>query len=93
MGEKQPSLLEYKIVAGRTRVEKAVDSRAIKTTVKALKDRGSIRIFKAPKLDTGNLVATHRPPFKGNPIDVSKVLLGIYGNLHNDTGDPRTKDV
>ena len=53
-GEEQPTLLGRKIAAGRTRAGEAVNSRAIKTTVQALKDKGSVRGLKAPELDPGN---------------------------------------
>ena len=91
-GKEKQTLLDCKIAAGRTRAGGAVDSRAIKTTVQALKDKGSVRGFKAPELDPGNWVATHRPPIKGNLSDGSKVRIGIHGNLHNNTEDSRTKE-
>ena len=66
-GEKQPTLLECKIVAGRTRVEEAVDSRAIKTTVQALKDKGSIRGFEAPEQDPEKSGRHAQAPNQGKP--------------------------
>ena len=92
LGEKQPALLEGKIVAGRVRVEDAVDSRAIKTTVQALKDKGSVCSIKTPEQDPGNQAATHRPPIKGNLIDGGNARISIHDNLHNNTEGSRTKD-
>ena len=65
VGKKQPTILKYEIIAVRTSAEKAVDIRTAKTVAKAPKDRGNIHIFRAPELDTGNLIATHGPLLKG----------------------------
>ena len=92
-GEGLPTLIEHKIIAGRTKVGRTVGSRVTKMTFKAIKERGSTRIIEAPELETGNLVTTHRPPLKGYIINGSKVLLGIYGNPHNGTEDSRAKYV
>ena len=90
--EEQPTLLDRKTAAGRTRAGEAIDSRTTKKTVQAPKDKKSGRGREASKLDTGNRDATYGPPSQENLIDDSKAKVSIQGKLHDETGDSGIKD-
>ena len=91
-GEKQPALPEGKIFTGRVQVKYAVNSKTIKMTVQALKDKESVGGVKATEQYPGSQAATHRPPIEGNLIKRGNARIGIQENLHNDTEGHRTKE-
>ena len=68
--------------AGKTKARRDLE-KFFKVGAMAIKDRGSVRTFRDPELDTGHWVATHRPLLRGYLIDTGKFLLGVYENRHD----------
>ena len=65
--EEQPTLLERKIATGRTRAGEIIDSKTIKMTIQAPKDKKTVLGCKASKLSPGNAGRHIQAPNQGKP--------------------------